>query len=406
MILDADGSEYDWFVGYGPPPEKFEARLEKALRGEETFKSLAASYSKNPKDIAVVFGLARKYAERYDEANQAKATEKYKEVMALDPAAKIGAYTIEYAKITVPYAEYAEYALSTQNIFGQKPNLEPVKAFIKKYPESKLLKLAYGQMANYYGRMAPQAEAAKFFEEYTAKYPNDARAADSWLARIVRDKGPLEQGSALVDRIEDLTRDNPVPDMNQDIAGFFILKGEKAKAEEVYGKEFIDGKVSGWAYDLISYADFWVGQNANQESAVAMAELAFKLQPDNAYIRRQLASVYLRTNKEDKALDIFGPGYASSLSNDPSGLSGYASFWSRQGKNLESALEAAKKMVELKPNTNYYWSTLSDVYLKMKNYPEALKSAEKAVELTEGPYKEQMKKRVEAIKKAQAEEKK
>ena len=23
MVLDPDGSEVDWFVGYGPPPEKF-----------------------------------------------------------------------------------------------------------------------------------------------------------------------------------------------------------------------------------------------------------------------------------------------------------------------------------------------------------------------------------------------
>ena len=91
---------------------------------------------------------------------------------------------------------------------------------------------------------------------------------------------------------------------------------------------------------------------------------------------------------------------------DGNALNGYAYFWSGQGKNLESALEAAKKAVELRPKVSYSWSTLSDVYLKLKNYPEALKAAEKAVELTEAPYQARMKQKVEAIKKAQSQEKK
>lgn len=403
MIIDSDGLEYDWMVGYGPPPEKFEARLQKSLNGQDTFKGLSGAYAKNPKEVAAVFGLARKYADRFD---QAKATEKYKEVIAIDPEGKAGQYTLEYANIAVPYTEYAEYAIATQNMYGQKPDLEPVKAFIKKYPGSKLVKLAYRDMGYYYGRGAPKEEAAKFYAEYTAKYPNDARAADMWLARIVKDKGPVEQGAALVDKIGDLTSDYPVPDMNQDIAGFYLLKGDKAKAEEVYGKEFVEGKVQGFASDLMSYANFWLDQKTNEDSAVAMAELSYKLQPDSAYILRQLATVYIKTSHEDKALAVFGPEYLRGVASDANALYGYAYFWLGQGKNLESALDAAKKSVELKPSTNYYWSTLGDIYLKMKNYPEALGAAEKAVELSEAPFKDRMKQNVEAIRKAQAEEKK
>ncbi|OGD22832.1 MAG: hypothetical protein A2W03_03615 [Candidatus Aminicenantes bacterium RBG_16_63_16] len=402
MVLDPDGSEYDWMVGYNPPPEKFEARLQKSLGGQDAFKTLAAAYGRNPKDVAIVFGLARKYADRYD---QAKAAEKFKEVVALDPEGRAGTYTMEYEDITVPYTQYAEYAVATQNTYGPKADMEPVRAFIKKYPESPLVKLIYRQMGYYYGQQASREEAAKFFAEYAAKYPNDARAADMWLARIVKDKGPLEQGQILVDKIKELTSDNPVPDMNQDLANYYILKGDKAKAEEIYGKEFMDGKVSGLAYDLAGYANFWLDQRANEDSAVAMAELAHKLQPDNAYFLRQLATAYIKTGKEDKALAIFGPDYLGGASSDANGLYGYANFWSGQGKNLESALEAAKKALELRPKTSYYWSTLSDIYLKMRNYPEALKAAEKAVDLTEAPYQARMKQKVEAIKKAQAEEK-
>ena len=88
MILDADGSEYDWLLGYDPPPDKFEARLQKSLSGQDAFKTLAAAYAKDPKDVAAVFGLARKYGERRDDANRAKSIEKYKEVVALDPQGK------------------------------------------------------------------------------------------------------------------------------------------------------------------------------------------------------------------------------------------------------------------------------------------------------------------------------
>jgi len=405
MILDADGSEYDWSVGYGPPPEKFEAKLQKSLAGKDSFKALSAAYAKNPKDVATTFGLARKYSERYDDANRAKAAEKYREVIALDPDGKAGTYTDE-ADVTVPYIEYAEYSLATVNMFGPKADMAAVRAFIKKYPGSPLVRPVYRQMAYYYGQMAPKEEAAQFFAEYTAKYPNDARAADMWLARIVKDKGPLEQGQVQADKVKELTSDYPVPDMNQDIASYYILKGDRAKAEEAYGKGFMDDKVSGFAYDLAGYATFWLDQKANEDSAVAMAELAYKLQPDNSYILRQLATAYVKTGKEDKALAVFGPDYVKRSAGDPNSLNGYASFWSGQGKNLESALEAAKKAVELRPKTNYYWSTLSDVYLKLKNYPEALTAAEKAVELTEGPYQARMKQKVEAVKKAQAEEKK
>ncbi len=407
MILDADGSEYDWLLGYDPPPDKFEARLQKALSGQDSFQALAAAYAKDPKDVPAVFGLARKYGERYDDANRAKSIEKYKEVIALDPQGKAGTYKDEEADATVPYTEYAEYAIATsQAMYGPKADMEPVKAFVKKYPESPLARMAYRRMGYYYGQMAAKDEAAKFFAEYTAKYPGDARAADMWLARIVKDQGPLEEGQLLVDKIKELTSDYPVPDMNQDIAQYYILKGDKSKAEEAYGKDFMDGKVSGFAGDLASYAAFWIDQKANEDSAVAMAELAHKLQPDSAYILRQLATAYIKTNKDDRALAIFGPDYLKGIGGDGNALNGYAVFWSGQGKNLESALEAARQAVDLRPKVSYSWSTLSDVYLKLKNYPEALKAAEKAVELTEAPYQARMKQKVEAIKKAQAEEKK
>ncbi|MEW5899928.1 MAG: tetratricopeptide repeat protein [Acidobacteriota bacterium] len=405
MIIDSDGTEYDWWIGYDPPPDNFQARIEKALSGVDTYKAISAAYAKNPKDVPTVFKLARKYAERFDEE---KAAQHYKEVIALDPQGKAGTYTTEYTKVTVPYTEYAEFALAvdSRNIYGEKPNMEPVRAFFKKYSDSKLTKEAYQRMANYYAYSAPKEEAAKFFAEYTEKFPSDIWALDGWLSRIVRDKEPLDKGLELAAKLEELTRENPIPRINQDIANLYFLKDDKAKAKEVYGKEFMEGRRSMLSYDLISYANFWVEKEANQESAVAMAETALKLDPENAYFTQQVAYVYLKTGKEEKALALFGPEYARKKVGDDRALYSYTNFWSRQGKNLESALEAAKKIVEKKPGTFYYWSVLGDIYLKMKNYPEALKATEKAYELAEEYAKKSLAQKLEKIKVAQAEEKK
>ncbi len=61
-------------------------------------------------------------------------------------------------------------------------------------------------------------------------------------------------------------------------------------------------------------------------------------------------------------------------------VSAYASFWAGQNNNLESALEAAKKAVELTPDAYNSWNILSQINLKLKKYDDALKAIEKAVE--------------------------
>jgi len=217
MVLDGDGAEVDWSVGYDPPAEKFQDSLAKMVAGDGTYKSLSAAYAKNPKDVPTVFKLARKWSERYDEA---KAAEKYKEVIVLDPQGKGGTYTQEYYKITVPYTEFAEFAIATGSLNTANPDIAPVKAFIAKYPSIKLVKQAYQRMSGYYSYSAPKEEAAKFFPEYTAKFPNDPMVLFSWLSRIVRDKEPLDKGAELAARIEEMTDFNPSASINNLLAQF------------------------------------------------------------------------------------------------------------------------------------------------------------------------------------------
>ena len=397
MVLDGDGAEVDWSVGYDPPAEKFQASIQKMADGVETFKALSAAYAKNPKDVATVFKIARKWSERY---NEEKAIEKYKEVVALDPNGKAGTYTQEYTKITVPYTEFADFSIATAKLMEQKPDMAPVRAFIGKYPKSKLVKQAYSRMAYYYGYQAPKEEAAKFFAEYAEKYPNDPMVLYSWLSRINRDKEPIDKGIELAAEIEELTDFNPEPGINQLLAQIYTLKGDKAKAEELYGKTFMENQVSSFAFSLVAYSNYWLGQDANKESALAMAETALKLEPDNSYILQQAANAYAKSGKEAKALELYGPAFAKKNAADATSLYSYAGFWARQGKNVNDALAAAKKSVELMPGAYYVWSTLSLVHEKMKNYPEAIKAKEKAIELAPDTVKETFKKDLEKLKAA------
>jgi tetratricopeptide (TPR) repeat protein len=348
--------------------------------------------------VAAVFGIARKWADRYDSA---KAAEKYKEVIALDPEGKAGSYTDGETFVTAPYTECAKYYLALASFEGPKPDMAPLKAFIAENPQSRLVRQAYMSLAMYHGSgRSPKQEAETFFAEYTARFPDDPAALSTWLRRIIRDKGPLDKGAEIAIRLRELTLSNPNPIINQMIARFYDLAGNPSEAGEAYGTAFMERRVQSLASNLLAYANYWADKKENLESAKAMTETALKIGPPGAYFLREGALVFIKTGDDARALEIFGPAW---LEKGGSGLSDqdfntYASFWLRQGKNLESALAAARKAVKIEPKAYFYWSTLSDVYAKMGNKAEAIKAAEKAVELAAGNAKANMQKKLDALK--------
>ncbi len=393
----------DWHVGYGPPPEKYAEKIEKTVKGIDTFQSLSRLYHQDPKNIEVVFKLALKYNNRYTPEAQQKSIKLFQEVLNLDPKGEKG--TTEWGEERVTFTEYAEFMLAESAMFGRgdvPPSRDPspMKAFIQKYPASKMLRSAYSSLASYYQLSGPKEEAQAFFEEYVTKYPEDISALYAYVNRIIRDKEPVDRGIELAKKIDEITRYNPLPRYRQALAQLYALKGDWEKAEEVFGRRFIEGKANSLAYDLISYARFWSEQNKNLDSAEAMIEFALRINPDTPFIRSAAAQIYMRLKKEEKALEIFGPEFIKTKMDDPSWLSSYASFWSSQIKNLESALAAAQRLVELAPKNARNWMTLGSVYRFQKNYPEALKAMEKAYELaTQESMKNFIQKQIEDLKK-------
>jgi len=399
MVVDNDGSEIDWHVGYAPPPDKFLERLQKTVKGIDTFKSLSERKAKEPKNIEVIFKLARKYDRRF---NLEKALEFYNEVLAIDPDGKMG--TTDYGEEKITYTEYAEFSIGALSLFGRKGEPELLKAFIKKYPESKMLEPAYGRLSSSYRYRGSKEEAAEFFEEYTSRYPEDPMVLNSYVSRIIRDKNNIDKGIELAEKIKNIMKYNPDPSYMMSLAELYALKGDKDKAEEVFGKRFMERKVSRLSYNLRDYADFWIRQNTNTESAEEMMEFALKLKPDNASLLQSAARMYFKLNKSEKALEIYGPEFIKDYMDNPNALNRYAWFWANREQNLESALEAGKKSIELASSHNK-WDILSLVYFKLKRYDEALKAEEKAIKLAGKPVG-RYETRIKQIKKAMAKEKK
>jgi tetratricopeptide (TPR) repeat protein len=388
MILEPDGTEVDWFVGYSPPPEKYQEQVERALQGIDTFQSLSARFAKEPKNVEVNFKLAEKFSRRN---KPEKASELYKQVVALDPDGKHG--TTEFNKEKVTYMQNAEFNLGTMAMSARPPDLAPLQAFIKKYPGGALVKEGFSRLNSYYGRTATKEEATKFFEEYMARFPQDANSYAATVSRIIFDKDPLDKGITLAQKAIDLTRKaigqtKEMPRVNpyQSLAQLYLLKGDKAKAAET-------------ADEMIKFAAGLPSPSGpTPETAINPVLMAAPM----------AARVYVDAGYLDKALAAYGPEFMKKIIDNAGLLGRYAQFWSGQGQNLESALEAAKKATALIPDSYSPWNTMGQIYLKQKSYDEALKASEKALSLAPDQppqIKESIKKNIEAIK-AAAQEKK
>ncbi len=348
-------------MGYGPPPEGFQARVDDVLTGTDTFKALSARYVKTPDDVEVLFKLGMKYDRRYD---RDKAAEFYGKVLAADPDGKKG--TAEFEKEKISCTQYAELNLGQIALGNRPPDVAPLLAFIKKYRGGAPVRQAYDRLSSgYFIRTAPKEEAARFFEEYSAAFPDHPRAVGDWMQRIIRDGGPADLGEKLAAKALAFMADTPDPRWLVDVAQIQLLNGDTSKA-------------------------------------VSTLESAVKNAGESApFVIASAAGIFMKAGREDKALEVYGPGFAKANWDNAGVLSRYAVFWAGQGGvNSEGALAGAKRTVELSPEAYTSWNTLASVHRFQKNFGEAVKAAEKAVELAPaGRVKEAMERALESLKK-------
>ena len=474
LFLDGNGKEVDWIRGYSAPPGKFHEKILKVFRGEDTFKTLTSSYAANPKDVQVLTKLSAKY---YDRAENEKAVDLYKEIVAVDPDGKMG--MTDYGKVRISCTELAEFLLGRAACYGQgiaKREGEPLERFLEKYPASKLKKEAYTSLSSFYSSWAKKEDKEKFFDRAFALYPDDPWLRYSYAIDAVYSKENLDRAIEVAEEMKSFGSSTAANTRAQ----LYALKGDLAQAEAVYGNEFGDGLVTGLVSALQTYASFWIRQKTNLDSAEKMLKTGIQLDPVGAGCRQTLADFYLTSGKPEKALEIFGPqfiktpdvraydltwyarfwvqkkqntesalealelavksatgtaemmdrmalrsaaemfyqlgkpdralaifgpSFIQGHSYDPLALSEYAQFWAQKKTNLESALTASEAAIKLKEptslNRGYIWITLSSVYSALGRFEDALKAAEKAIEVGGGfnteYYKSQLKKIQEEI---------
>jgi tetratricopeptide (TPR) repeat protein len=370
----------------------------------ETFKFWSDAYSKNPKNAEAAFKLAQKYDRRYV---REKALELYKQAVALDRNGTSG--TTDYGKSKVTYTQYAEFSIGTLSLFAGPRSTAPLKDFIRKAPEGALLRDAYRRLAGYYRYSGTKDKAIEFYEEYAAHYPEEAYAYDCWAGRILRDRESrdADKGIELIEKIRDLTTYNPDPTaLSRNLADLYMLKGDPDKAKESYGERFVNRQIGLLTSSLVQYAQFWMDKNTNLESALTAVETALKFEPDMIYVLQTAAGLYMKLGQESKALAIYGPEFSKKNADKAGPLYGYSRFWLTHDKNLESALAAARRSVELDAGTWFYWDTLAGLEAKFKNFAAAVKAQEKAVATADEETKPSLQKKLDQYKADAAKEKK
>ena len=392
MTIGGDGAEVDWTVGYGPPPERFHERMMKMVAGNGTYRALSEALARNPKDAAAAFLLADKWAYRVQHRE--------KERILSDGRRPRSGGDVRDLHRRIRQDERLLCRIRRVRPGRDGPRRAnrspaPMKAFMAKYPKSQLLKQAYARLSSYYGSAPSKEEATAFFAEYTAKYPDDPEVLAAWLGRITRDKGDFAKGDGARRQDQDPQPGQSRRPDQQDPGRFLSGQGRRRGSRQAYGKDFMKNRAFGVGLDMVDYANYWAGKGSNLDAAVAAVETAMKLYPESSYFVQQAAGVYIKAGREAKALEMFGPAFAKAHGPTLRRSKAMSSFWGTQGKNLDDALAAGRRLVEIKPIGYYGWYALSVVLLARKDYDGALKAAEKTVELADDMFKDYYRKNIE-----------
>ena len=110
FLLDGEGRKVDWLVGYEPPPDRFLAKLERAVRGVDSYQALSERYAKEPNNPEAAFRLALKY--RDDPNQKEKAVALFRQVRSADVQATAGQTEVDGFSARASLREFAEYFLA------------------------------------------------------------------------------------------------------------------------------------------------------------------------------------------------------------------------------------------------------------------------------------------------------
>lgn len=384
LILTAEGEEIDRIVGFGDA-ESFHENLLASSGGENTYRKLLERFTADPGDLLTGFKLARKYERMYNPEKTELAVGIYKSI--IDSPEKAKSLTAEYGEEDKPVSlyEYAWYGYGTASMSadrGAKP--EALILFLEKFPASILATDAYRRLNSYYAYTASPEEGKSYFDGLMQKYPDDPDMLYYYVNFCMRKEIDLDKAADAAEKMVDETHRSIYYQMNT-YARALQAAGETEKLEKEYGTDYIEGRISNLSREISSYASFWLQQKKNLASVEKSLETALRIDPEYYRFKSMLAETYIQLGRDEEALALYGSDYVYDNLENSNAMYSYAYFWADQGKNLESALFAAERAVQLKPKY-YTYNALANVYRKMKKYDEAIEAVEAALQLQQYPH--------------------
>jgi len=337
--------------------------------------ALVGSQSQGARNPEALIKLGIKYQERQ---NRDKALELFQQAASLDSGKKIMMRRENGELVSCAEMADYQYARTFMVTFGMMEH-HRLEEFVKKYPSSPLVRDAYLDMMRVY---FTEEDGEAIYGRMASRFPHDAALANDLAEQVSQYSRILQQGKSDTNLDLSLTlSENALREAGtvslaqtaQNLAQLQILKGNKDKAEETYGRDFLSEQVKTWTETLISYAEFWLERKQNTEDAEAAVRSALSISPADPSLRRRAAFLYyVRLAKTDKALDIYGPEFLKTIEESPKELYSYFGFWAQWKKNEASAFEALEALLKLKPDSVYYRESAASVMWRAEYRDRAL----------------------------------
>lgn len=158
IIMTAKGKEIDRLVGFDRNKDAYARKLDDYAQGRNTLVQLLADIKDHENDLLLNHKLAKKYISRY-EFDQ--AVPYFKKVLDLDPADRKG------------FKEEATCYVAIDQAAAHK-NIKPLKAFVAKAKDEKLLERAYQVLIRHYRRAKDNKAVVDTFEDALKRFNKKA----------------------------------------------------------------------------------------------------------------------------------------------------------------------------------------------------------------------------------------
>jgi len=317
LLLNSDGAEIDRVLGFDGSRDEYFQRLRDFAAGKGTLLSLQAKLEEDPDDVETNFNIGKRYVDRYE---WEKVQPYFLKVLEKDPGDEKG------------FRSEATYNLSVYEtrING---NIEPLQKFIAGCTDSELLYRSYGILASHFIQKERFDEALALYEEALGRLPQNAD--------LMADYAMFVFTSKIEDKYE---------------LGY--SRAKKAMTLKPEDEDVLFNSL----YSLIAY----YRNTENLEEYFATYKEALEKMPNDTFFMYGYAEAILRTESKDKydeGIDIV----KKALELEPEA----PHLWHSLGKlyfekgDLDKAIEAAQKAVDIVPQSKQYQETL-DKFAKAK----------------------------------------